>query len=1259
MKNIRYNSESGTALVFALGLLALLLLIGLAFVGNSINYRKVAENNSARSQSRMFALSSVSRAAMSLMVYSHQFTKASTDLVPPDNFDNIFSFAQYDENGAVKKDGSFEFIDGLKGEKSLMLLPNSSSVVSYQTAARFNQQFAGGRWPGNWVFFTNGKSGNSGNDRRIIGRAAWQVIGSPAQLMAPVFLRGHIDLDGKGFVPSHHRWGREIDEVFLDYGESGHLFSNLGKNLDSTDDTVSDYDTIYGVTRDSTSPEIQRWVERWFIPDFDLSKNIANVSRISAETYSDDGDSLLRFNISELGDGVNWDTGDDSYTGLDQWYARFGINSADKANSEEAIKLLTQDSMLYADAGGDVDAAYIQDGMSNGLPYLRRIGSSAGTFTDIAGGDTGLAQLRKQIAANFNDYCDSDGIPTSDVPAADWIKNMDDTANPYTHPKYTGNEKTPYLYELGMNFGIVPSDKTLDVVRAVKDAAGKYKIGIAVKAAPIVKLCNIYPFDPDEKVNGKELYEIFAANDFMRAYVNFGKTDFSFTILKALLNGVTFSYVETTQKYKKVTDAVTGNTKWEVYGAPVEKPKSFKVDTVTLASEFMSAAPDGNIKNALVKTFNFSGENWKRAGAADATSGSTAVEPVVFSAAEVKNSDGTLPYPVKMSSGKDDKLWQLLECKGDEGVPHPMEFDLTALPVKELFYEPGETYAGDFRDGVTPGSVVADSGSGSLEDFKNAILQKTLEVDDGDSNVDTKTEVTFSGAGLSVPESIDIEEIQLGTLDFGGIRRAVLTANSKGYGDTASEIGVDYVKSLPVLSVAIDSWTNSEKTLTFKPDANGKVAGFTLGAYRNHDPRQNLNPGDWESIPAIKRVDDFIKPGYSEVDDFMNISDSGKGEVNKDSSGNNTLSPENNGSNSNMDMELAEEPGYTFLSTDSKKTKTGRSKFISTAVIRNAPMMSPWEIGFIHRGVKWQTINLQKSSSADFSANGDVWKNNGTSYAAGDAAILMQIKMTDKIVTFGKINVNMLSHKYQNFDPELDKYIIEALFRGLVYAEDPAEFIKYSTRDSDGKFPEPPEGASGYAIGAEDVNNIVTKFLADSDRSASFSSRLAFLNYDYTESGHDWNLMNAFSQDVENTYKGIGVYEGIGDNDAAREEIIGKTINLLCATTSTPSVVNVLVVAQSIRDNAGEQVRVTEVNDAGKLENPYGGSVELEDGIAVMECKSGRFDYLEYTGEGDVKEEDPDKNIYFDEITGEVKMFVRLYHDQNTCKMTIQQISYL
>ena len=49
--------ESGMALVFAIGLLALMLAVGLAFVGNSIIFKKVAVNNSSRTQSRMLALS--------------------------------------------------------------------------------------------------------------------------------------------------------------------------------------------------------------------------------------------------------------------------------------------------------------------------------------------------------------------------------------------------------------------------------------------------------------------------------------------------------------------------------------------------------------------------------------------------------------------------------------------------------------------------------------------------------------------------------------------------------------------------------------------------------------------------------------------------------------------------------------------------------------------------------------------------------------------------------------------------------------------------------------------------------------------------------------------------------------------------------------------------------------------------------------------------------------------------------------------------
>ena len=49
MKRRGYDKENGMALIFAIGLLSLLLLIGLAFIGNAVNYRKAAENKNTKS----------------------------------------------------------------------------------------------------------------------------------------------------------------------------------------------------------------------------------------------------------------------------------------------------------------------------------------------------------------------------------------------------------------------------------------------------------------------------------------------------------------------------------------------------------------------------------------------------------------------------------------------------------------------------------------------------------------------------------------------------------------------------------------------------------------------------------------------------------------------------------------------------------------------------------------------------------------------------------------------------------------------------------------------------------------------------------------------------------------------------------------------------------------------------------------------------------------------------------------------------------
>jgi hypothetical protein len=96
-------------------------------------------------------------------------------------------------------------------------------------------------------------------------------------------------------------------------------------------------------------------------------------------------------------------------------------------------------------------------------------------------------------------------------------------------------------------------------------------------------------------------------------------------------------------------------------------------------------------------------------------------------------------------------------------------------------------------------------------------------------------------------------------------------------------------------------------------------------------------------------------------------------------------------------------------------------------------MMSPWEIGFIHRASKWQTINLKATGYTNFAEHKDSCNEseNGSGYSSGDGAILQQIKMTDRIGCYGKINVNMLRPGYANYDEAKDKTITQALFEAF------------------------------------------------------------------------------------------------------------------------------------------------------------------------------------------------------------------------------------
>ena len=105
---------------------------------------------------------------------------------------------------------------------------------------------------------------------------------------------------------------------------------------------------------------------------------------------------------------------------------------------------------------------------------------------------------------------------------------------------------------------------------------------------------------------------------------------------------------------------------------------------------------------------------------------------------------------------------------------------------------------------------------------------------------------------------------------------------------------------------------------------------------------------------------------------------------------------------------------------DDLETATDPKINISTAYIRNAPMQSPWELGFIHRGAAWQTINLKAYNMTE-DTNPDA---GGNGYSDGDANILDQIKMTANTETYGKVNINSQSDQSDQPTPSTAELLI-------------------------------------------------------------------------------------------------------------------------------------------------------------------------------------------------------------------------------------------
>ena len=361
------------------------------------------------------------------------------------------------------------------------------------------------------------------------------------------------------------------------------------------------------------------------------------------------------------------------------------------------------------------------------------------------------------------------------------------------------------------------------------------------------------------------------------------------------------------------------------------------------------------------------------------------------------------------------------------------------------------------------------------------------------------------------------------------------------------------------------------------PDGTPKSGWYGFAC---HDPRQNLNQGDWLALtPDADPEKVFsITPTFVGKPNAQNNSNGG---------GDNTDSP----GGASMDQENTSDPVNT-----------------STAFIRDKPMESPWELGFIHRGAAWQTINLKKyDSSKAFSLiniGGIKYLAGGGLYTDGDANILDQVKMTPKAKSPQKIK--LLSSRNQNF---------EALFSKIKLGCTINSNMDASSIASGGT---PSELTNDQITYFKD--KVITKYqsTAAPDTKRTRASVVDILA-----------LPDASAPPASTGIAAV--------SDAAQEELIGKIVNLT-EVSGKLSGFTVIILAQTIKDiggTSGNPVSITKYSNDGTSDSD------------TRSCEIGIFD---------AKINDPDdsnKNIYYDEITAEQKILARCYRAiDGTIKVT-------
>lgn len=1093
-----HKNESGVALLFALGILSLLLVLGLAFASNALLAQKVARNNSNRSQAKLLAQSAISRIATAIMYYQFQAANWSPAIIPVD-YSDIYSYGKDKDNKV--------FADGLFSKDDSLLTPPSSASTEQPTTETFQKP--------KWAFIFDKPESEA--DRKIVGRIAYQQVpgsNGASKITMDSVLRGiypqksHATggTPGTNHEPWKYRWGKTISE--LNFNTSTPLNDwDIHKPAESalTETTFSSIPAFFTAYKEEYfsgeyADEKKAFFERWFTggtepvePEFYRYETVANGVTTEYKLYH-------RFNLGDI---------DKCDLKEDQWYDRF--------RNDTSVTLSKNSTAILDKLAGSSAEFKLTDELTpadTGIPFLKQIANEQETFST-------LEARRKQIAANLNDYCDPDSKPTSDVDATNWSVDEDKK-----EPTFTGNERTPYIYELGYKLEIYHQADGATKTKGFEVDVTKKKLGFQLALFPAVKLAQIYENVPDD-------FQKFIFKNSVKEISLKGK------IIEATYNGIKYKYINAEGNEVEASSPASGTI--EVADKKITFEPKWSITPSTETGEWLLNKPN-DADNNISFDLPLNG------------------------------------YP--FGEAKDSNNWH------------------------------GEKY----QTGVT-----------GL--FDEEILIKVVK-----STTPHNPTTIVSG-----PTSVEITKVNVSEVT---VKRGALLLQGQ-LKDTSSPFGVDFVKAP----------TREENSLKFNPTdsslslslSQAEDFTFLLGGIRGIDPRQNLNENDWY-------ISARATAGTSKWDAVMDVTLGTPitGKANKSPGNTPPFDPGAVTDTSKYDIEKKAANNGPAWGDD--------TNHLSTAYIRNAPMQSLWELGVIHRGAAWQTLNLKAAgapkdpssptattsiSPADMKQN-LTWSNvEGTSYASGDGGILEQVKLTENAYCYGKIDINMLcSDKTsinKGYQSKYDDEMGQVLFNNIRYGQ---EISKFETETTTGS-------ALSFSSGSP-LSQVVTAMTSSDKR--PFASRTQFLDWEHSTG----SLSNAF-----------GLVDMTNASDAQREEIVGKTINLLKAEPSASNVIQFIVVAQTIRDLSGTVARVRPDDNTVITKNCAYGQFDVaryidKDGSKITSDASGNISNDGSDPSTPDSTQSPDDFIYFDEITGEVKMLVTLEKvSEVTGQIVVTSIEYI